>query len=72
MDSHTQAKLPTISLPYRETLATFIPVLTMPIAMSLIANLDSPVNGWVQDSQQSMQVLSDDLHMQFSTKATGW
>lgn len=52
---------------HRAALATFIPVLTVAISMSLIADLDSPVNGLIQVSQQSMQMLSDDLHKQFST-----
>ena len=39
--------------------------------MSLIADLDSPVNGLIQVSQQSMQMLSDDLHTQFSVQSVG-
>lgn len=56
---------------HRAALATFIPVLTVAIAMSLIADLDSPVNGLIQVSQQSMQMLSDDLHRQFSAQSGG-
>lgn len=50
---------------HRAALATFVPVLMVAISMSLIADLDSPVNGLIQVSQQSMQMLSDDLHTQF-------
>lgn len=50
---------------HRAALATFIPVLMVAISMSLIADLDSPINGLIQVSQQSMQMLSDDLHKQF-------
>lgn len=50
---------------HRAALATFIPVLMVAISMSLIADLDSPVNGLIQVSQQSMQLLGDDLHKQF-------
>ncbi|WP_233839984.1 hypothetical protein [Dyella sp. 2HG41-7] len=56
---------------HRAALATFIPVLTVAISMSLIADLDSPVNGLIQVSQQSMQILSDDLHKQFPVQANG-
>lgn len=56
---------------HRAALATFIPVLTVAIAMSLIADLDSSVNGLIQVSQQSMQMLSDDLHTQFSMQSDG-
>ncbi len=48
---------------HRATLATFVPVLMVSIAISLIADLDSPVSGLIQVSQQSMQTLSADLHM---------
>ncbi|GGA48526.1 DUF4239 domain-containing protein [Dyella nitratireducens] len=50
---------------HRAAMATFIPVLMVAISMSLIADLDSPVNGLIQVSQQSMQMLSEDLHKQF-------
>jgi predicted membrane protein len=50
----------------RAALATFVPVLMVAIAVSLIADLDSPVTGLIQVSQQSMQTLSTDLHMQLS------
>lgn len=56
---------------HRAALATFIPVLTVAISMSLIADLDSPINGLIQVSQQSMQILSDDLHKQFPVQAVG-
>jgi hypothetical protein len=49
---------------HRAALATFVPVLMVAIAVSLIADLDTPVSGLIQVSQQSMQILSDDLHMQ--------
>jgi len=48
----------------RGALATVVPVLMVAIAVSLIADLDSPVTGLIQVSQQSMQTLSEDLHMQ--------
>jgi hypothetical protein len=48
----------------RAALATIVPVLMVAIAVSLIADLDSPVTGLIQVSQQSMQTLSADLHMQ--------
>ncbi|MFK2872585.1 bestrophin-like domain [Dyella lipolytica] len=51
---------------HRGALATFVPVLMVAIAVSLIADLDSPVSGLIQVSQQSMQTLSADLHMQLS------
>ncbi|GLQ91913.1 DUF4239 domain-containing protein [Dyella acidisoli] len=51
---------------HRAALATFVPVLMVAIAVSLIADLDSPVNGLIQVSQQSMQTLSDQLHMQIA------
>ena len=50
---------------HRAAMATFIPVLMVAISLSLIADLDSPANGLIQVSQQSMQILSDDLHKQF-------
>jgi hypothetical protein len=50
---------------HRAAMATFIPVLMVAISISLIADLDSPVSGLIQVSQQSMQILSDDLHKQF-------
>ncbi|GLQ86608.1 bestrophin-like domain [Dyella flagellata] len=52
----------------RAALLTFVPVFTVAISMSLIADLDSPVHGLIQVSQQSMQLLSDDLHKQFSAQ----
>lgn len=48
----------------RSGLATFVPVLMVAIAVSLIADLDSPTNGFIQVNQQSLQSLSADLHMQ--------
>jgi hypothetical protein len=48
----------------RAFLASVVPVLTVAIALSLIADLDSPVSGLIQVSQQSMQSLSDQLHIQ--------
>lgn len=48
----------------RSVLATFVPVLMVAIAVSLIADLDSPVSGFIQVDQQSLQSLSADLHMQ--------
>lgn len=54
---------------HRSVLATFVPVLMVAIAVSLIADLDSPVSGLIQVSQQSMQTLSSDLHMQLSPAA---
>lgn len=53
---------------HRAALATFVPVLMVAIAVSLIADLDSPVTGLIQVSQQSMQTLSADLHMQLSVR----
>ncbi|WP_158628911.1 DUF4239 domain-containing protein [Dyella choica] len=52
----------------RAALVTFIPAFTVAISMSLIADLDSPVHGLIQVSQQSMQLLSDDLNKQFSAQ----
>jgi hypothetical protein len=48
----------------RAWMATFIPVLMVAISVSLIADLDTPASGFITVSQQSMQSLSDDLHMQ--------
>jgi hypothetical protein len=48
----------------RALLATIVPVLTVAIAVSLIADLDSPTSGLIQVSQQSMRALSSDLHAQ--------
>jgi hypothetical protein len=48
----------------RAFLASIVPMLTVAIAVSLIADLDSPVSGLIQVSQQSMQSLSDQLHGQ--------
>jgi hypothetical protein len=48
----------------RGWMATFVPVLMVAIAISLIADLDTPASGFIQVNQQSMQSLSDDLHMQ--------
>jgi hypothetical protein len=57
---------------HRAAMATFVPVLMIAIAVSLIADLDSPVSGLIQVSQQSMQTLSTDLHMQLpEAGATG-
>jgi hypothetical protein len=50
----------------RAWMATFVPVLMVAIAISLIADLDTPASGFIQVNQQSMQSLSDDLHMQLS------
>ena len=52
----------------RAVLITFIPAFTVAISMSLIADLDSPVHGLIQVSQQSMQLLSEDLHKSFSVQ----
>ena len=49
---------------HRSVLATFVPVLMVAIAVSLIADLDSPASGFIQVSQQSLQSLSAELHMQ--------
>ena len=49
---------------HRAFLASVVPVLTVAIALSLIADLDSPVSGLIQVSQQSMQDLSKQLHAQ--------
>jgi hypothetical protein len=51
----------------RAWMATFVPVLMVAIAISLIADLDTPASGFIQVNQQSMQSLSDDLHMQLSS-----
>jgi hypothetical protein len=48
----------------RSALATFVPVLMVAIAVSLIADLDSPASGFIQVNQQSLQSLSAELHMQ--------
>jgi hypothetical protein len=53
----------------RAALTTFVPVLTIAIAMSLIADLDSPTHGLIRVDQQSMQSLSVDLKAGFP--ATG-
>jgi hypothetical protein len=45
----------------RAALTTFVPVLTIAIAMSLIADLDSPTHGLIRVDQQSLQSLSVDL-----------
>jgi hypothetical protein len=50
----------------RAWMATFVPVLMVAIAISLIADLDTPATGFIQVDEQSMQSLSDDLHMQLS------
>lgn len=55
----------------RSGLATFVPVLMVAIAVSLIADLDSPTNGFIQVNQQSLQSLSADLHMQLDGAKTG-
>jgi hypothetical protein len=51
---------------HRAWMATFIPVLMIAITVSLIADLDTPASGFIQVDQQSMQSLSDELHMQLS------
>jgi hypothetical protein len=51
---------------HRAWMATFVPVLMVAIAVSLIADLDTPASGFIQVNQQSMQSLSDELHMQQS------
>jgi hypothetical protein len=45
----------------RAALPTFVPVLTIAIAMSLLADLDSPTHGLIRVDQQSLQSLSVDL-----------
>jgi hypothetical protein len=45
----------------RASMTTFVPVLTIAIAMSLIADLDSPTHGLIRVDQQSLQSLSVDL-----------
>ena len=45
----------------RSALTTFVPVLTIAIAMSLIADLDSPTHGLIRVDQRSLQSLSVDL-----------
>jgi hypothetical protein len=54
----------------RSGLATFVPVLMVAIAVSLIADLDSPTSGFIQVNQQSLQTLSADLHMQLDGSKT--
>jgi hypothetical protein len=49
---------------HRSVLATFVPVLMVAIAVSLIADLDSPASGFIQVNQQSLRSLSAELHMQ--------
>jgi hypothetical protein len=49
---------------HRAWMATFVPVLMIAITVSLIADLDTPASGFIQVDQQSMQSLSDELHMQ--------
>ncbi|GFZ91410.1 hypothetical protein [Dyella caseinilytica] len=51
---------------HRSMLATFVPVLMVAIAVSLIADLDTPASGFIQVSQQSLQSLSAELHMQLA------
>ena len=45
----------------RAALTTFVPVLTIAIALSLIADLDSPTHGLIRVDQQSLQSLSVDF-----------
>jgi uncharacterized membrane protein YoaK (UPF0700 family) len=45
----------------RAALTTFVPVLTIAIALSLIADLDTPTHGLIRVDQRSLQSLSVDL-----------
>lgn len=57
---------------HRAWMSTFVPVLMVAISMSLIADLDTPKSGFIQVSQQSMQSLSEDLHLQLpGTNSSG-
>ena len=47
----------------RAAMSTFIPVLMIAIAVSLIADLDTPTSGFIRVNQQSLQSLSADLSM---------
>jgi uncharacterized membrane protein len=49
---------------HRSWFATFIPVLMVAISISLIADLDTPLSGFIQVDQHSLQSLSAELHMQ--------
>jgi hypothetical protein len=53
----------------RSALTTFVPVLTIAIAMSLIADLDSPTHGLIRVDQRSLQSLSVDLRSGAATTA---
>jgi len=53
----------------RAVLTTIVPVLTIAIAMSLIADLDTPTHGLIRVDQRSMQSLSVDLKSSSSTTA---
>lgn len=54
---------------HRSWLATFIPVLMVAIAISLIADLDTPTSGFIQVNQQSLKNLSAELNMPMPTTA---
>ncbi|GAB2580280.1 DUF4239 domain-containing protein [Dyella jejuensis] len=47
---------------HRSMLATFVPVLMVAIAVSLIADLDTPTSGFIRIDQQSLKSLSAQLH----------
>lgn len=51
----------------RSALPTLVPVLMIAIAMSLIADLDTPTSGLIQVSQKSMRSLAADLKAQMSS-----
>ncbi|WP_266172164.1 hypothetical protein [Dyella subtropica] len=48
---------------HRAVMATFVPVLMIAIAASLIADLDTPVTGFIQVNQQSLHSLRADLNI---------
>jgi hypothetical protein len=53
---------------HRAALNTFIPVLMIAISLSLIADLDTPVTGFIQVGQQSLQSLSIELGRNLDAK----
>jgi len=48
---------------HRSWMATFVPVLMVAIAVSLIADLDTPTTGFIQVSQQSLKSLAVEMDM---------
>jgi hypothetical protein len=48
---------------HRSWMATFVPVLMVAIAVSLIADLDTPTSGFIQINQQSLKNLAAEMDM---------